>query len=822
MNTEEIKSALRKAGSKDVEKDAALIEKMTSQKTENRLKAQAVNLTDKRVLLNIVPGSGSYSTTSGNIPAIVIDPMTLYEPNMEEAMMMSILKGVTSHEAGHILYSDFSAFGREVQKAEGKQKAIQKAGEEYLHASEEDKPDAVDNLRKAIIEYIKAQNMKTMINSVEDGAVEHLVPLEFKRTYGDIVNSRNALVALERKEKAPKGKETLEHYMMDMRHYCTYGYRKADFKPLYLPNILSKQEIKEVRTLCIWSRICSADTEERIAVSKVLMDYLEPAILPKAEEFLTKYLSSIQQMQNMSDNEFEEMADSMMPNDSELSIIGGMDERSTSSPMPQPKPQYEMELPEELQKKLEDKKEESQNESDGDSKSGSGNDSSENEENSSSNESSSGESGSESNSASGNQNSANADSGNDSEIDSEFDSGENGGENSGSNESSSSSEDNEAKEKGKSKKNSESSDLKAESGESENASAGMEGKTEDNEGKTYPKKTYDAAAEEADAKAASAESLNKIQKELEKAEINNDRKNFNPNGSGKAPEFSEYMPSCDSFSKMHEGVKVQYSSSKCFSSPSSAGRQVQVGIPELKKQASKFSRKLKELLMYRAKNRDIRGLKRGNLNTHQLSRIVTDKKVFHKRQEGEKSKARIEVLMDLSGSMYGEKIRDAIAAAYMLAEACAQVGVPISVMGHATPGYKVELSHFLEFKNYRKKEAREKILCAEAGGGNRDGLAIFYSGTDLQNHSEKGEKKILIVISDGSPADYDYGGNPAEEDIRSIIAKMERQWQITTIGVGIGSDIGHIPRIYKNAVPVPEVSKLSEELLKILRNAILS
>lgn len=145
--------------------------------------------------------------------------------------------------------------------------------------------------------------------------------------------------------------------------------------------------------------------------------------------------------------------------------------------------------------------------------------------------------------------------------------------------------------------------------------------------------------------------------------------------------------------------------------------------------------------MYQAKTRRLNGLKSGTLNESSLNRIVTDQKVFRKTIKGKVKKGRIEVLIDLSGSMSGDKMTNAIAAAYMLASACQKCKVPISVMGHCDLG-RVHLFHYLEYENSMKLDAKDKILAAECDGCNRDGLAIFHALTDLVRHGKRMSKRF--------------------------------------------------------------------------------
>ena len=329
-------------------------------------------------------------------------------------------------------------------------------------------------------------------------------------------------------------------------------------------------------------------------------------------------------------------------------------------------------------------------------------------------------------------------------------------------------------------------------------------------------------AEAQDANAAKRESLRNTAKSLEKnmsQDIEKDVLNNNT-GEGKAPKLSSNLSYPGNVSQAHNDVDVVYHPSDKIDGVSYYGQDVD--IKKCNKEATTFAKHLKELLMYQAKTRRLNGLKSGTLNESSLNRIVTDQKVFRKTIKGKVKKGRIEVLIDLSGSMSGSKMTNAIAAAYMLASACQKCKVPISVMGHCDLG-RVHLFHYLEYENSMKLDAKDKILAAECDGCNRDGLAIFHALTDLVRHGKKDEQKILIVISDGAPNGNigHYYGEYARDDIQHIESVFEKQFGVKMIGVGIGDDVDEIPSIYKNHVLVPNVSALGDELLKILKDILI-
>ncbi len=77
--------------------------------------------------------------------------------------------------------------------------------------------------------------------------------------------------------------------------------------------------------------------------------------------------------------------------------------------------------------------------------------------------------------------------------------------------------------------------------------------------------------------------------------------------------------------------------------------------------------------------------------------------------------------------------------------------------------------------------------------GNRDGAALRYVAERLNRR----RGRILILISDGQPADTDYYGTEAEADLRGIKREYTNKG-ILMFAAAIGDDKPNIQRIYKD------------------------
>lgn len=819
---------LTQVGSLDVESDEKMINRLISDSNRKRLERMAKNVSGNHSLtLNMGLFRGSYATKSKHSIMINIDPMIAYDPKDTFEKLWVKCQGMVAHEAGHIAYSDYDVISENKKRELYAQAMIPEIGKKILDENFDENSkegqEILDGLRKTIYDYIYYKNLADMLNSIEDGGVEHMVPSYAPRTQGGIVAMRNHIYEMEMKSLSEayknyksEDRDEMGYFISEMRQYAVIGYRK-DLHPIFLPDVLTPEQIEEVELLGLYGRIGVSKTEERNAISEVLLDMLKPIMDKKTDRFMKEYISTLfidpAKAAAALDEEINKHCEMVCQGAMDPSLAGSTKPHNITSDYQMDLPQQTMDkINEKLKERHEQKEQESNNNSGGQGQS---------DNSSQQNSNSSGESGENGESENNSEDGTN---GNGEEND------ENSGEGSGDSDSEGEGEDGDSENEGKGSGDGDESNDEANSSESDSASEEGgngnpdSGLSKNSDGKTASsaKKTpldKKSAAMEADS--AYKDSLRNAEKSFEKENATEFKQSLG-DGNGIAPKLENGMGDPNSISDCHKGIKTKYYPSSKLKAISSAGNEVKTMEGELNKIVAKFSKKLKEVLMYQAKTRRKMGLKNGQIHDASLSRIITDQRVFKKTIQGIEKKARIAVLIDLSGSMYGEKEKDAIAAAYMLADSCARIKVPISVMGHNTGGSYINLYHFVEYEKCINRDAKEKILCAQAGGANHDGLAIFHAATDLVRHRKPGEQLVLLVISDGAPAGIDgYWGDIADKDIQKITGAFEKQYNVKTIGIGIGGDVEHIPNIYKNFLIVPNVEKLGDELLKVLKSLLM-
>ena len=164
------------------------------------------------------------------------------------------------------------------------------------------------------------------------------------------------------------------------------------------------------------------------------------------------------------------------------------------------------------------------------------------------------------------------------------------------------------------------------------------------------------------------------------------------------------------------------------------------------------------------------------------------------RLPADEQRLAVGLLIDESGSMvWGDRITHARKTAIVLYDFCVSLGIPVTIYGHSTDCRGVALYSYAEFDSVDEKD-RYRLMDMIDRNGNRDGAALRFVAEHLAKRPEK--RKLLILISDGQPADDGYYGTEAEADLRGIKQEYARQ-NIILFAAAIGDDKDAIQRIYQ-------------------------
>ena len=185
--------------------------------------------------------------------------------------------------------------------------------------------------------------------------------------------------------------------------------------------------------------------------------------------------------------------------------------------------------------------------------------------------------------------------------------------------------------------------------------------------------------------------------------------------------------------------------------------------------------------------------KSGVLNVRALPTMAHNDRLFKRRKEHDGIDSAVTIVLDVSGSMFRpakplvSKMYHAILATYALLDTLSKAGVATSVV---TFGCEVSLLKDFNVPYQRVKPMLERL---HSGGGTQDFTALQYAHGLLLNRQE--ERKVCFFLTDGI-------GNA---DACREQAISGENLGITTIGVGIRSDVTHI---YKNAVTIEKLEDM--------------
>jgi len=223
------------------------------------------------------------------------------------------------------------------------------------------------------------------------------------------------------------------------------------------------------------------------------------------------------------------------------------------------------------------------------------------------------------------------------------------------------------------------------------------------------------------------------------------------------------------------------------------------------------------------------GREYGKLDTKRLvSAYGGQRQVFKRRVDRLEENTAVTILVDLSGSMYGEKIELAQQTCVALAECFEGTSIQYQIIGfdsqrvsnspEATSGtayHRADANYIYEFKGFNEllRSSKEKLASITKTGGcnNADRDAIMYAIHSMKNREEK--RKVLLVLSDGHPANKTI--NVGYEELTrhaNLAVKYGQAKGIECVGVGIMDST--VKTIYPDYVVVKSVDDLASIVFK--------
>lgn len=270
-----------------------------------------------------------------------------------------------------------------------------------------------------------------------------------------------------------------------------------------------------------------------------------------------------------------------------------------------------------------------------------------------------------------------------------------------------------------------------------------------------------------------------------------------------------------SYGDVHKGVSIRINRMASVNEDMIA--QYKSVAPPLLAISRQLQRSLTQQLRDRRRGGKQTGLMMGRrLDAHALCR--NDGKVFYKNSlPSETPELAVALLLDESGSMWGDRSDYARAAGIILYDFCSSLGIPVMVYGHSTEGSTVMLYSYAEFDGIDGDD-RYRLMDVNARSQNRDGAALRFVAEQLAKRPE--DVKLLVLVSDVQPYDIGYSGSAAEEDLRGIKLEYRRRG-IVIIAAAIGDDKQDIERIYGDSfLDITDLTQLPVKLTGMVKRYI--
>ena len=236
-----------------------------------------------------------------------------------------------------------------------------------------------------------------------------------------------------------------------------------------------------------------------------------------------------------------------------------------------------------------------------------------------------------------------------------------------------------------------------------------------------------------------------------------------------------------------------------------------------------FAQQIRRELQIRSRVQYQYGVKKGKLDSGRLARIVLNvpgysERVFKNKMQTIVLDAAVSLLIDMSGSMSGEKVLYATGAAVLVNKVCQVLQIPIEIAGFTDVFNEGEPAplHFL-YKTFNSPHVADDKLISRIGCssthmcGNPDGENILFAYNRLIARREK--KRLLIVMSDGQPA-ASKGSTGLGSFTLAAIQEIEARKQIDIYGLGLLSPA--VTEFYKSHSVVESVESIPQMLLQLI------
>lgn len=208
------------------------------------------------------------------------------------------------------------------------------------------------------------------------------------------------------------------------------------------------------------------------------------------------------------------------------------------------------------------------------------------------------------------------------------------------------------------------------------------------------------------------------------------------------------------------------------------------------------------------------GMRSGKLDPKNLWKYKTSNNIFYNNTYKIKEMdLAFGCILDESGSMYGNNIKNGRIAMILLHEVLTAVGVNHSIIGHTSHhGHQSIINKYFQFKEEKHYSLKVpyNLAAINAKSGNCDSGALYYMQSCMKQVRNK--DKIVLIFSDGQPTEC------TDKELRDQVAKMEANG-IHVIGIGI--NFPSIKEYYPDNANGKNLQEMVNIIVSILKRYVL-
>lgn len=199
-----------------------------------------------------------------------------------------------------------------------------------------------------------------------------------------------------------------------------------------------------------------------------------------------------------------------------------------------------------------------------------------------------------------------------------------------------------------------------------------------------------------------------------------------------------------------------------------------------------------------------------------------ESKAWEKRELPSENDYAISLLVDLSGSMKGQKIEETFKAVIVLTEVLNRLSIQTEILG-----FNDRLYEYQKFGENISQQTRENMggMLEEVNDDSDTGKARYnddgwaVSQTSERLAGQKAKEKFLIVLSDGVPEESPMHPK-SQYPLKKIIDRISSETDEKLIGLGIGKGTKHVEQFYPNSLADVNIAEMAEKLADLIREAI--